>query len=292
MTIAEPPVRKLIHEATVTAQTDYGHGYYVVELACPELAAAIDVGQFVNVRVRGELAPLLRRPFSVFEVFRDAKGEATGLSLLYHVVGAGTRLMSKWQPGVKVSITGPLGQTFPKPAGKNTPVIMVGGGIGLAPFLLQAEKWMSQDKERPMVLIAGGRSSRDLKYMSVFGRLGKQGLNLMICTEDGSMGVRGRVTLPLEGELSALSKRGERAQVYACGPTPMMAAVSEMCKGFEMPCIVSLESVMACGYGVCNGCVSPVKDATSERGFKYVKTCTYGPAFDGSMLVWDAMLKA
>lgn len=292
MTTAAPEVRQLIHEATVTGQTDYGHGYFVVELNCPALAAAIGVGQFVNVRVRGEFTPLLRRPFSVFEVLRDGKGVPTGISLLYHVVGAGTRLMSKWQPGVKASITGPLGQEFPKPASADTPVIMVGGGIGLAPFLLQAERWIQAWPQRPTVLIAGGRSDRDLKYMSRFGASVRRGLNLMICTEDGSMGIKGRVTLPLEGELQALAKRGEAAQVYACGPTVMMAAVSEMCARFEMPCIVSLESVMACGYGVCNGCVSPVKDAASPAGFKYVKTCTYGPAFDGATLVWDAMLKA
>lgn len=287
MTTAALEPIKLSHQATVLRQTDHGNGYFVVELSCPELAASIDVGQFVNVRVRNELAPLLRRPFSVFEVLRDAKGAFTGISLLYHTVGAGTRLMSKWQAGVSVSVLGPLGQVFPRPATADGALIMVGGGIGLAPFLLQAQRGLERDPERPTVLIAGGRSNRDLKYLSAFAPLVKRGLNLVICTEDGSLGIKGRVTLPLEGELQALAKRGQAAHVYACGPTAMMAAVSEMSAANGASCIVSLESAMACGYGVCNGCVAPVK--SDDGGVKYMKTCTYGPAFDGASLVWQGI---
>ena len=283
---------QLIHEATVTRQVNWGHGYFVVEFDCPELARTIGVGQFVNVRVRNEFTPLLRRPFSVFDVLTDARGQPTGISLLYHVVGAGTRLMSKYQAGERVNITGPLGLEYPDPP-QDHAVVMVGGGIGLAPFLLQSKRWPARERaagtSREYVLIAGGRSERDLRYLKLFEPAVKQGLNLLVSTDDGSLGIKGRVTVPLRAELEARAKSGKPCFVYCCGPDPMMHAVADLCAEFKVPGISSLESVMACGYGVCNGCVCKVKDAGSPdgSGFKYVKTCLKGPAFDMAQLVWS-----
>lgn len=278
---------KKIHDAVVTRQTDFGHGYLVVEFACPELAATIDVGQFINIRVRDETTPLLRRPFSVFDVLRDASGKPTGISVLYHTIGTGTRLMSRWKGGERVSLSGPLGKTYPWPQEEDASVVMVGGGIGLAPFLLQAKRFMKAAPQRDYLLIAGGRSERDLKYMKLFSPLVAQGLNMLLCTNDGSLGVRGMVTDPLRGEITARLKEEKKVAVYCCGPTPMMSAVSALCAEFEVPCLVSLESVMACGYGVCNGCVTAVKDPSEADGFRYVKTCVEGPGFDGALVCWD-----
>lgn len=277
---------KLLHDAVVTGQDDYGHGYYVLALQCPELARDIDVGQFVNLRVRGEYAPLLRRPFSVFDVLTDARGEPTGITLLYHTVGVGTRLMAAYKTGDTVSLNGPLGKPYPLPQDSDASVIMVGGGIGLAPFLLQARRFMAKEPKREYVLIAGGRGERDLRYMKLFAPLVKQGLNLLLCTEDGTAGIKGRVTDPLRRELEVRSAKKLPSLVYHCGPTPMMAAVASLCGEFDTPNIASLESVMACGYGVCNGCVARVSDASASGGFRYVKTCLEGPALDGAKLMW------
>lgn len=279
--------KHLIHDCTVTGQKEYGKGYYVMELRCPELAATIGIGQFVNVRVRGEYNPLLRRPFSVFDVLRNRQGEPEGISLLYHTVGVGTGLMARMQVGAELSLLGPLGLEWPEPAADCDVVLMVGGGIGLAPFLLQAQRYLSMEPKRELVLIAGARSERDLKYMNLFGPSVQKGLEMMLCTEDGSLGIKGRVTEPLRGELEARLRTKQRPMVYTCGPTPMMEAVSRLCKEFDVPGVASLESVMACGYGVCNGCVTRVEDTHADGGFRYVKTCTYGPALDCHTLLWD-----
>ncbi|NUQ33671.1 MAG: dihydroorotate dehydrogenase electron transfer subunit [Planctomycetaceae bacterium] len=276
----------LLHSATVTRQIDYGHGYYVLEFDCPDLAASIGVGQFVNLRVRNDYSPLLRRPFSVFDVLIDRANNPSGISLLYHIVGAGTGLMAKMKEGEKVSLNGPLGKPFPWPTDDKAAIYMVGGGIGTAPFLLQAKRWMKEAPGREYVFIAGGRSDHDLKYMTHFSPLTKQGLNLMLTTEDGSVGFRGRVTDPLRGELQARAKKKLTSAVYCCGPTPMMAAVSALCEEFDVTCMASLESVMACGYGVCNGCVCAIDDATKEKGWRYAKTCIEGTCFDARKIQW------
>jgi dihydroorotate dehydrogenase electron transfer subunit len=154
---------------------------------------------------------------------------------------------------------------------------MVGGGIGLAPFLHLTRQW--KDKHE-LVLLAGGRSQRDLGFMKRFTGAGAQTL---LATEDGSAGVKGRVTVLLEAELKSL--KGKPAMVMTCGPLAMMDAVAKICAATSVPCYASLESVMACGFGVCNGCVARVKD-DSEQGFRYAKTCVEGTVMDCAELVW------
>ncbi|MBX3461407.1 MAG: dihydroorotate dehydrogenase electron transfer subunit [Planctomycetes bacterium] len=267
----------LLHDCTVVKRTDFGHGYFELFLDAPALAANFKAGQFVNVRVRDELYPLLRRPFSSFDILKDVRGKATGISLLGHVVGQGTRMLSRMEAGSKLHINGPLGHGFELPENADTRVIMVGGGIGLAPFLHLTRQWHGQ---RELVLLAGGRAQKDLAFMK---RFTGTGANVLLATEDGSAGVKGRVTVLLEAELKAL--RGKPAVVLTCGPWAMMKAVAEICMAAGVPSYASLESVMACGYGVCNGCVARVK-ADNEHGFRYAKTCVEGTVMDCEALVW------
>ena len=281
MAVAERP--PLLHVATVTRRTDFGHGYFELFLDCPELARRLGAGQFVNVRVREGLWPLLRRPFSSFDLLRDARGRPTGVSLLGHTVGLGTGLMARMEPGARVHLNGPLGHPFEPPADPATRVIMVGGGIGLAPFLHLLRQWSTdsaQKSGRGLALLAGGRSQRDLTFMKRFANLGA---DVLLATEDGSAGVKGRVTVLLEAELKSL--KGRPAMIYTCGPWAMMAAVAEMAARGGVPAFASLESVMACGFGVCNGCVAQVK-APGEPGFRYARTCVEGTVMDCAHLIW------
>lgn len=278
MTIAERT--QLLHQATVASRTDFGHGYFELCLDAPGLGQQMRAGQFLNIRVRGENFPLLRRPFSSFDILKDIRGKVTGLSILGHIVGQGTRLLSAMNTGDVISINGPLGHGFELPEDPSTQVIMVGGGIGLAPMLHLTRQWSTGEDKRDLMLLAGGRSQRDLAFMKRFNNAGAE---VMLATEDGSAGIKGRVTLLLEAELKAL--KGKPAMVLTCGPLAMMAAVAKMCEDFEVSSFASLESIMACGYGVCNGCVTKVK-ADNEHGFRYAKTCKEGTVMDTSKLIW------
>lgn len=270
---------KLLHDCIVTKVADFGLGYFELILECPELAVQLKAGQFINVRVREELYPLLRRPFSSFDWIADARGRATGISILGHVVGQGTALMAKFAPGSKVSINGPLGKPFEPPAEPATRVILVGGGIGLAPFLHVARQWPRLGHKHELALLAGARAKRDFVFMK---RFAETGIETMLATEDGSAGVKGKVTVLLEAELKSL--KGP-AMVFTCGPWRMMQAVSDMSAQFKVPCYASLERTMGCGYGVCNGCVAKVK-CSDEPGYRYAKTCVEGTVMDGASLIW------
>jgi len=221
--------------------------------------------------------PLLRRPFSVFEVLRDAHGAITGVSILNKRAGRSTRRLYDLDVGDLVSCLGPLGQPF-KPVTSPTRAWMVAGGVGLAPFATLAET-LAQNKTET-TLFYGARTGEELFYLEFFERLG---VTLVLSTENGGRGTKGRVTLPLEGALKALG--GDAAMIYACGPEPMLEAVAKLAARYSQPSQVSVERVMGCGLGGCYSCVVPVKHGDEHTGL--VRSCISGPVFDGAELVWE-----
>ncbi|MEO6222906.1 MAG: dihydroorotate dehydrogenase electron transfer subunit [Vicinamibacterales bacterium] len=266
--------------AAVISNTRLTSEYNVLSLAAPGVAEHAAPGQFVMVKTALGLDPLLRRPFSIFEILRDASGTRIGLSLLNKRVGVGTSLLYKAEPGDRIDCLGPLGKPF-EPVDPPCDAWMVAGGVGLAPFATLAEALAARGTR--MTLFYGGRSPADLLYESFFSDLGT---TVVITTEDGGRGERGRVTAPLD---RALSKRmaSQPVTLYACGPTPMMRAVADLGARHLRPTFVSLEPVMGCGMGGCYSCV--VRVSRPGGGTHLVRSCIEGPVFDASVVKWETL---
>jgi dihydroorotate dehydrogenase electron transfer subunit len=269
-------------DATVMANARLSRDYSVLSLAAPEVGRRTAPGQFVMVKPAGVTDPLLRRPFSVFEVLRGADGEVTGVSILNKRAGRSTNKLYELEPGDVVSCLGPLGVPF-KPVAAPAEAWMVAGGVGLAPFATLAESLAAS--KTPSTLFYGARTAAELFYLEFFEQLG---IKLVLTTEDGGHSasrhcVKGRVTGPLEAALKNVGPSG--AMVYACGPEPMLEAVAKLAARYNQPCQVSVERVMGCGLGGCYSCVVPVKHGDEHANL--VRSCISGPVFDGAELVWD-----
>jgi dihydroorotate dehydrogenase electron transfer subunit len=265
--------------AEVMANARLSPDYNVVTFAAPDIARRALPGQFVMVKPAIGLDPLLRRPFSIFELVRSAGGELRGISLLNKHVGIATAMLYDAQAGDRWQILGPLGQPF-VPVDPPSEAWMIAGGVGLAPFATLAEALAR--RQTPMTLFYGGRSARDLYYESFFHDLGAR---LIVSTDDGSRGEAGRVTIPVERALLE-APRELPITLYACGPTPMMRIVAELGARAERPVFVSLEPVMGCGMGGCYSCVVRVRRGA---GSHFVRSCLEGPVFDATTVVWEAL---
>jgi dihydroorotate dehydrogenase electron transfer subunit len=251
--------------------------YNVIALGAPAIAAAAEPGQFVMVKPAPGFEPLLRRPFSIFQVLRDAGGTPVGITLLNKRVGITTNQLFAARDGQHIACLGPLGRPF-SPVKPGTEAWMVAGGVGLAPFATLADALGR--KNVPMTLFYGARSAEDLFYIELFE---EAAVDLVLATEDGTRGEHGRVTQPLD---RALAARGSRpVALFACGPEPMLAAVAHLAAGHGVPCEVSVERVMGCGLGGCYSCVVPMRGAAGRTHF--VRSCVDGPVFDAAALVWE-----
>jgi dihydroorotate dehydrogenase electron transfer subunit len=267
-------------DAAVIANRRLSPDYNVLAFDAPDLAASVRPGQFVMVKTSRGLDPLLRRPFSVFEVLRGADGRARGFSIFNKAIGTGTRLLSDVEAGARLNVLGPLGRPF-EPVDPPAEAWMIAGGVGLAPFVTLAEALASRGT--PTTLFYGARRGDELYCVDLFETLG---VRVVLATEDGSLGARGRITLPLE---QALRDRplGQPVKLYACGPTPMMRACASLAERHGRACDVSLEQVMGCGLGGCYSCV--VKARTGDGAPHHTRTCIDGPVFDAARIAWSSL---
>lgn len=262
--------------AEVLSNRQLSSDYNVLTLAAPDIAERALPGQFVMVKPGDRLDPYLRRPFSVFEVIRDG-GSIRGLSVLSKRIGKSTRQLYDAQPGDRIQCLGPLGRPF-VPVSAPADAWMVAGGVGLAPFATLAEALRS--KGVGTTLYYGARRAQELFYLDWFANIG---VRLVLTTEDGSQGERGRVTLPLERDLKSRAN-DDALMIYACGPEAMLAAVARLGMAFKRPSQVSVERVMGCGLGGCYSCVIPL---IGEDGHKHhVRSCINGPVFRGDEIAW------
>jgi dihydroorotate dehydrogenase electron transfer subunit len=242
--------------------------YHSLTLAAPRIAEAARPGQFVHLLAGEDHSRPLRRPFSIRRADR-----AGTVEVVFDIVGAGTRALAGLGSGDAVDALGPLGRPFDPP---QTPVacLLVGGGYGTAPLFFLAGELRTR-RCRVDFAIGAATAGRLLEAMEA-RRLGH---SLTVTTDDGSAGQRGLVTDPLPGLLA--STGAER--VYACGPMPMLAAVSRLAAAAGVPCQVAVEEQMACGTGICFSCVVPVGGSGELR---MARSCLEGPVFDGATIAW------
>ena len=265
-------------DAEVISNTHLSDDYCVLSLRAPELARGIEPGQFVMVRTGTDDAPLLRRPYSIFDLLRDGDGEPLGFSVLNKRVGVGSARLFRARPADRFSCLGPLGRPF-SPVSPPVEAWMVAGGVGLAPFATLAERLSAAGVA--LTLFYGARTANELFCLD---RFETAGVRLVLATEDGSRGTPGRVTMPLERELAALAGPN-RVMLYACGPEAMLAAVGHLGQRFGQSSELSMERRMGCGMGGCYSCVVRVR--TPEGGSRYVRSCLEGPALRGEDIVWE-----
>lgn len=251
--------------ATVVSQDALGGSNYRLTLREPEIAAAAQPGQFVELATGG--ATLLNKPISIAAANRDAGT----FSVVYKVIGPGTRAFSSYTRERRIKILAPCGNGFDRVRGH---AIVVGGGIGIPPLRFLVAENLSH---ATFSAILGARSRSELVLDADFTEM--TGGEPMIATDDGTRGHRGMVT-----DLLATALKRQTAPVYACGPVPMLARVAQMCQAAAVPCYVCLEAYMGCGMGVCMGCVVP-----TVRGMERV--CHEGPVFNAADVRWDELIK-
>jgi len=239
----------------------------------PKIAGLAEPGQFVHVRTSpadaSPLDPLLRRPFSVYRA--DLEGGV--LSVLYDVVGRGTKMLSQRRPGETIDVLGPVGHGFSIPEGLKS-ALLVAGGMGVAPLVFLGHR-LSDSGVRSVALIGARTKERILGK----DELAALGVEVCFATDDGSAGYAGPVTDLLAEHLERSAAEG----VFAVGPEPMLRKVAELTWSRKIPCQVSLESRMACGVGACLGCVVHVR--SSDDVPQYKRVCVDGPVFDARELI-------
>lgn len=249
---------------TVVSVEHINDKYVLIKLTREEPLPEIQPGQFVEVRVDGSPATFLRRPISVNFVDYGANQ----LWLLVAAVGDGTRRLARLRAGDVLNCMFPLGNSFTMPSDSAEKVLLVGGGVGVAP-LLYFGKCLNDAGCRPVFLL-GARSKGDLLMLYEFARYGE----VCVTTEDGTAGERGFVT-----NHSVLDKvRFDR--ISTCGPKPMMVAVARYARAKGIECEASLENMMACGLGACLCCV----EKTTEGN---LCVCKEGPVMNIKKLLWQ-----
>ncbi|MBF0100496.1 MAG: dihydroorotate dehydrogenase electron transfer subunit [Desulfobacterales bacterium] len=251
--------------------------YYSMGIRSNPLYLNAQPGQFLSVKDMNRDKPFLRRPFSIHQVIENTNAEVI-TEILYRVVGTCTENMSHMQAGQSLSVMGPLGNGF-QVSSDMKQSCMVAGGVGIAPLVFLAS-WLIQNHRQLASgnIFIGGRSHTDVLCVTELKELG---YSVVLTTEDGSMGIQGRITSPFELFL----EQHTPDMIFACGPIPMLKAVAMIAIKKNIPCQVSLETVMACGLGACLGCAVSYQPENQT----YLHVCREGAVFNAFELNWDTL---
>lgn len=277
-----------VENGEVLEQKAYPADQFVLRVRAPRCAAAARPGSFAHLTCDTELP--MRRPLSIMRA-----DPVTGtVDFLYKIVGHGLALLAERRAGDEISVLGPIGHPF-RPDPRRPRTLLIGGGVGIPPMVFLAERLAADDRRQwqPLVLMGSevpfpfdlvdvgrhshlpGSASKGLAVMEGMGvpsRLAS-GAGLDGCFD-------GFVTRLAQDWLSGLDEKAlAETTIFACGPTPMLAAAAKVAQDFALPCQVSLEEYMACAVGGCAGCVVPVR---TPKGVAMKRVCVDGPVFDSA----------
>ena len=278
------PCERTIHslEARVADNRALGAGYWRLAIEAPEIAAEFRdgralPGQFVNVGFPRRTDPLLARPFAVF----DARAKSGDVDVLFKKVGRGTGIMAGLAAGDCVRLVGPLGRPWRPETGSADVSVLVAGGTGWGALRMLARSLAEGGRE---VHAVWGQCDADA--FPEAREVGAEGVEMVLATDDGSRGFCGTGVDCLrdlvEGELA-----GRRAALYGAGPVPMLRGLAALASEKGLPCQVSLEARMACGIGVCRGCVVNALEPHAGSGLRRRAVCRDGPVFDADEIDWE-----
>ncbi|MCP4051013.1 MAG: dihydroorotate dehydrogenase electron transfer subunit [bacterium] len=241
----------------VVRNREVADGYFKMTLNADSIAASCRPGQFINLKVNDGMEPLLRKPFGIYDV------NGSHISILYRVKGRGTALLSRYRQGDQINILGPLGNgVYVEPEDKKTAVIA--GGVGLAALGLIA-KGMPGNFD----LFFGVRNEREIIEQEKWQALAN---SVYISSDDGSAGEKGFITDLFARQVDYYDR------IYCCGPEIMMKKIYDLCSN-KAKTYFLLEEYMACGTGICMGCVCETRDG-------YQRVCKEGPVFSGEQIKW------
>jgi len=261
---------------------------FVMRIRAPKCAAAATPGSFVHVNC-DETLPM-RRPLSIMRAGDD------WIEVLYKIVGEGLHLLAEKSPGDTINVLGPIGQAF-RPSPERTNCLLIGGGVGIPPMVFLAET-LRNGPWQPFAILGSElpfpfsleKSHFELSWLdgdviSTMPLLEGWGIPARLTSLSDFDGCyRGYVTDLAELWLRSLDDDDKGgAEIFTCGPTPMLKAVAALAARYDVPCQVSLEEFMACAVGGCAGCTVEV---TTPEGPAMKRVCVDGPVFDASTVVW------
>lgn len=257
-------MKKFIIDLEVTENKRLNSNYVLLKLRSNSTLPDILPGQFAELKVDKNPNVFLRRPISIN--FVDINNNEVWF--LIQIIGEGTNSLSEVNVGETINTLLPLGNTFTIGQDKDEELLLVGGGVGIAPMLYLGKEL--KDKGYKPSFLIGARSKRDLLQLDEFSKYGE----VYTTTEDNSFGEKGYVT----NHSILQTKRFDK--IYTCGPKPMMMAIAKYAKERNIFCEVSLENTMACGIGACLCCVE-----NTDKG--HICVCTEGPIFNINKLLWQ-----
>lgn len=244
-----------IQDVIVLSNKEISEGTFLLEVDSANISSELKPGQFFNIQVSETLFPLLRRPFSICDV------GGSSIFFMYKVVGEGTKIISEMKMGDKLNLLGPLGNSFV--IDKNVDHhIIIGGGIGIAPFPFLVKQFPDH---KEFSVLFGVRNKNEAHGYGL--------KNIKYSSDDGSIGFHGNTVQLLEKHLDEI--KSDNIKIFACGPNAMFRALQKVVVEKRIECEVSMESVMACGFGICQGCPIEYKD---EESYKLI--CKDGPIFN------------